>query len=157
MTDRGLQYLEIDTATGDTRASTEEFLNLKTVCLTSGEMAAVSAGTDADGAVIVSPVTGTITKVSLIPVAAHSGADTDFASIAVKNATATLVPVAAVDYTSGVDLTALAENVQTLAAAAQLAVSKGDVLHIFNDQSGGTGDATAAMYLYVEIAIDTTA
>jgi len=105
-------------------------------------LAALAATVDASRSVAKAPFDGAISKVSYVPDAAITGANTDTRTLSVKNrgaAGAGTTVVASLALTNGVNATAFDEKAITLSGTAgNLVVAAGDVLS-FESAHAGTG------------------
>lgn len=115
-----------------------------------------AAGVDGDNIVTESPFAGTVSKVSYIPEAAITGANTDTRTLTLVNkaqdGTGTTV-VATLAFTSGVNAAAGDEKAFTLSAVAgATTVAAGDVLEFVSTHSGSTGLADPGGRVHVEIS-----
>lgn len=110
--------------------------------------AQATAGNDNDIEIGHAPMTGTVSKVELIPDATQNGADTNSRTLTLKNVTQSNATVASLAMTNGVNLTANTEKDLTLGAG--VAVNEGDVLEL-NSAHVGTGLAFPGGKLIVHI------
>lgn len=119
---------------------------------TGGWIPGQTAGTDSDQAIAVAPFGGTVTKVSILPEAAVTGATATKRTFSLINKGQTgagTTVVAILDLITGTDLVAFDEFLFTLSADPANKVAQGDVL-VLAETHASTGTAHSGGEVEIE-------